>query len=81
MSGVVNMNADRTPIYRICDEEGINIMRDVFDIMLDRGEVSVEEVLGYLNNDDRHVFSLYERYVAPGIDGLSDDIQSLYGRG
>jgi hypothetical protein len=68
------MIVEREPIYRICQEEGIGIMVDVFDIILDRDEATVEQIVAFLDDGDRHVFALYENFIAPGIDRLSDYI-------
>jgi hypothetical protein len=55
-------------------------MADVFDIILDRDEATVEQIMAYLDDEDRDVFTCYERFIARGIDRLSDHMAEVQGR-
>jgi hypothetical protein len=52
-------------------------MADVFDIILDRDEATVEQIMAYLDDEDRDVFTCYERFIARGIDRLSDHMAEV----
>jgi hypothetical protein len=52
----------------------------VFDIILDRDEATVEQIMAYLDDEDRDVFTCYERFIARGIDRLSDHMAEVQGR-
>ena len=71
---------EREALHKRIEEEGMHIMIDVFDIILDRDEATVEQIMAYLDDEDRDVFTCYERFIAKGIDRLSDHMAEVQGR-
>jgi hypothetical protein len=63
-------------IAKFCKDEGIQIMGDALHIILDRDEVSLEQMSKFLSDDDNHPQALYENFVVRGINDLSDYIQA-----
>lgn len=64
--------AVRNDIHQACKAEGLALMGDVFDVILDRGDVTVDDVASVL--DHRSVESLYDRFVGPAIDAIEDTL-------
>lgn len=65
----------REELTQLCADEGLRIMGDVFGIILDRGEVTLDDIERFLS-EDRDTFTCYENYVVRGINDLSDAIQA-----
>lgn len=65
----------RDAIEAICKEEGLSIMVDAYNILIDRGEVTAEQILTWLTDPERTVFSDYEDFVVRGINDLGDAIR------
>jgi len=63
---------ERNDLHQACKNEGLLIMQDVFDTLLDRDEVTVEQIAEYL--DHHSVQSLYDAYIGPAIDRVGNAI-------
>lgn len=62
----------RNDIHQACKAEGLALMGDVFDVILDRGDVTVEEVARWL--DQHSVDESYTARIGPAIDSLESAI-------
>lgn len=67
--------SSRAAIRTLCEDEGIAIMADVFDIILDRGEIEAEVIMEWLEDDSTGPYTVYEDYIVRGINRLEDDLR------
>lgn len=67
----------REQLHHVCKTAGIQIMSDVFDIIIDRDEATLEQILAFLDDGDHDPVALYETFIVKGINRLSDSIQEV----
>ena len=65
----------REDVHARCNEEGLAMMGGVFDVILDREQVTPDQVMEYIDRMGG-VEMVYEGFVVRTIDSLSNEIQT-----
>lgn len=71
------MSAQREQIRDICMQSSGGFMFEVLRTILDRGEVTEQQMLDFLGDDENDPQALYEGYIVDGINRLDDHIQEV----
>jgi len=74
--------ATRQDVRNACVEEGLSIMIDVFDIIMDRDEATPDDIMRFIddNVESVSVQTMYESFIVGGINRLSDYMAEFQGR-